>query len=48
MVTVAICPACGYPTVGRDLCFYCRSVAVIPRQDVATKANDSYRLSPSA
>jgi hypothetical protein len=48
MVTVAICPACGYPTVAPDLCFYCRSVAIIPRQDVVTKANDSYGLLPSA
>jgi hypothetical protein len=41
MVTVAICPACGYPTVGPDLCFYCRPAAIIPLRDVATKANDS-------
>jgi hypothetical protein len=43
MVTVAICPACGYPTVGPDLCFYCRPAAIVPRRDVATKANDSVR-----
>jgi hypothetical protein len=35
MVTVAICPACGYPTVGPDLCFYCRPAAIVPRRDVA-------------
>ena len=31
-MTVAICPACGYPTVGPDLCFYCRPVAVEMRR----------------
>jgi hypothetical protein len=48
MMTVAICPACGYPTIAPDLCFYCRPVAIIPLQDAVTKPNDSYRLSPSA
>jgi len=23
-VTTAICPACGYPTLGPDLCAFCR------------------------
>lgn len=23
-MTTAICPACGYPTVGPDLCAFCR------------------------
>jgi hypothetical protein len=27
-VSVAICPACGYPTVGPELCFYCRPGAM--------------------
>ncbi len=26
-MAIAICHACGYPTVGSDLCFYCRPVA---------------------
>jgi hypothetical protein len=25
-VTIDVCLACGYPTVGPDLCFYCRPV----------------------
>jgi len=27
-MTVAICPACGYPTLGPDLCYYCRPMAI--------------------
>ncbi|WP_142280740.1 hypothetical protein [Mycobacterium saskatchewanense] len=27
MATVLICCACGYPTVGLELCFYCRPIA---------------------
>ncbi len=27
-MSIIICPVCGYPTVGPDLCFYCRPVAV--------------------
>jgi hypothetical protein len=27
-VNIAICPSCGYPTLGPDLCFYCRPVAM--------------------
>ena len=23
-MTVEICPACGYPTIGADLCAFCR------------------------
>jgi hypothetical protein len=23
-VTIDVCPACGYPTVGPDLCAFCR------------------------
>ena len=25
-MTVDVCPACGYPTLGPDLCSYCRPV----------------------
>ena len=28
-MTIDICPACGYPTVGRDLCFYCQPVGAL-------------------
>jgi hypothetical protein len=28
-VTVDVCRACGYPTVGPDLCFYCRPVGAL-------------------
>jgi predicted Zn-ribbon and HTH transcriptional regulator len=24
VIVPAICPACGYPTLGADLCAYCR------------------------
>ncbi len=27
-MSVAICLSCGYPTVGPELCFYCRPVAM--------------------
>jgi hypothetical protein len=26
-VTIIVCPACGYPTLGPDLCAFCRPVA---------------------
>jgi hypothetical protein len=26
---VTICPACGYPTIGLDLCPYCRPVEML-------------------
>ena len=25
-MTIDVCPACGYPTIGPDLCSYCRPV----------------------
>ena len=25
-MTIHVCAACGYPTVGPDMCFYCRPV----------------------
>jgi hypothetical protein len=28
-MTIDVCPACGYPTVGPDLCFYCRPVGAL-------------------
>jgi hypothetical protein len=28
-VTIDVCPACGYPTVGPDLCSYCRPVETL-------------------
>jgi hypothetical protein len=28
-VTINVCPACGYPTVGPDLCSYCRPVEML-------------------
>jgi hypothetical protein len=28
-VTIAICPACGYPTLGPDLCAFCRPLASV-------------------
>jgi hypothetical protein len=24
IVTIDVCPACGYPTIGPDLCAFCR------------------------
>lgn len=27
LTTSSICPACGYPTIGMDLCAYCRPLA---------------------
>ncbi len=27
-MSIDVCPACGYPTVGPDLCFYCRAEAL--------------------
>jgi hypothetical protein len=27
IVTIDACPACGYPTIGPDLCSYCRPEA---------------------
>ena len=29
MTHTAICPACGYPTVGRGLCASCRAVVML-------------------
>jgi rubrerythrin len=29
MTHTAICPACGYPTVGPDLCASCRAAVVL-------------------
>ncbi len=26
---VAVCPACGYPTIGPDLCAFCRDVVML-------------------
>jgi hypothetical protein len=28
-VTVDVCPACGYPTIGPDVCFFCRPEIVM-------------------
>ena len=28
-MTVDICPACGYPTIGPTLCAFCRPVEVL-------------------
>jgi hypothetical protein len=28
-VAIDVCPACGYPTVGPDLCYYCRPVETL-------------------
>ncbi len=28
-MTVNVCPACGYPTVGPDVCFYCRPIEAL-------------------
>ena len=28
-MTIAICPACGYPTLGPDLCAFCRPLASV-------------------
>lgn len=34
-VIVAVCPACGYPTIGPDLCAFCRDVVMLTdRRDV--------------
>ncbi len=29
MVNIDICPACGYPTIGPELCAFCRPVEVL-------------------
>jgi hypothetical protein len=35
IVTVDICPACGYPTIGPELCSFCRPlVAETPAADL--------------
>lgn len=26
---VAVCPACGYPTIGPELCAFCRDVGML-------------------
>jgi hypothetical protein len=31
-VTIDICPACGYPTIGPDVCFFCRPEIVMSGQ----------------
>ena len=28
-MTVDICPACGYPTIGPDLCAFCRPLVAL-------------------
>ncbi|WP_156738293.1 MULTISPECIES: hypothetical protein [unclassified Mycobacterium] len=28
-MTVEVCPACGYPTLGPELCAFCRSVEML-------------------
>lgn len=34
-MAVAICPACGYPTIGPELCAFCRPVKML-------KADESF------
>ncbi len=29
ILTVDVCPACGYPTIGPDLCAFCRPVEML-------------------
>jgi hypothetical protein len=40
-VTVDICPACGYPTVGPGMCAFCRPV-------VALTGNETFKPKVSA
>ncbi len=28
-MTIDVCPACGYPTIGPDLCAFCRPVGAL-------------------
>jgi hypothetical protein len=28
-VSIDICPACGYPTIGPELCAFCRPIEVL-------------------
>ncbi|WP_375489473.1 hypothetical protein [uncultured Mycobacterium sp.] len=28
-MTVDVCPACGYPTIGPEVCFFCRPEIVV-------------------
>ena len=32
-MTIDVCAACGYPTVGPHLCFYCRPVGALTTGD---------------
>lgn len=35
-MTVAVCPGCGYPTLGPALCYYCRPMTVDVRAVATT------------
>lgn len=38
---VAVCPACGYPTIGPELCAFCRDVVMLTdRRDRAECSAD--------
>ncbi|BBY06146.1 hypothetical protein [Mycobacterium noviomagense] len=34
-MTVDVCPACGYPTIGPDVCFFCRPEIVMTGQQTS-------------
>jgi hypothetical protein len=47
-VTIDVCRACGYPTVGPDLCAYCRPVVALTRGDQTHLSRYEPRLSQFA
>jgi hypothetical protein len=44
IVTIDVCPACGYPTVGPDLCFYCRPVEMLTRDRTFEPTHSASKL----
>jgi hypothetical protein len=37
-VTVEICPACGYPTIGTDLCAFCRPLVAVAGDQIRSQS----------
>jgi hypothetical protein len=42
-MSIDMCPACGYPTIGRDVCSFCRPLIAGINSGV-TPASDPIRL----
>ena len=43
-MTIDVCPACGYPTVGPDLCSYCRPVEALTRDQTFEPVPSAIKL----